>query len=243
MSENQCKLSSRILVKFPTKSRPEKFTNTILGYIANQTTSGVSYLVTIDEDDETMKNFELPIQNQLNVAFDVNYCCGRSKSKVDAVNRDMDLVEDIFGEIDLIVLASDDMICEVKGWDEILLNELNMHFPNRDGVLYHWDGDLATKKHNNGKGLNTMCIIGMAYYKRFGYIYEPSYKSLWCDNEFTEVADKLGKQYRSDLVLFRHVHHSNNPLVKIDKLMAYTQSFYKEDAINYERRKALNFGL
>jgi hypothetical protein len=53
---------------------------------------------------------------------------------------------------------------------------------------------------------NTLCILGKKYYDRFGYIYHPSYKSFWCDNEFTDVANELGKQTFIDKVIIRHVH-------------------------------------
>jgi hypothetical protein len=118
-----------------------------------------------------------------------------------------------------------------------------MHFKDTDGVIYHWDGDNATKNHDNGKGLNTMCIVGKKYYNRFGYLYHPEYKSLWCDNEFTDVSRILNKEFKNDKILFKHEHFSNNSNIKPDNLMKKTQSFFKEDEQIFLKRKSINFGL
>jgi hypothetical protein len=51
--------------------------------------------------------------------------------------------------------------------------------------------------------------MGRDYYKRFNYIYHPSYLSVYCDNEATEVAKRLGKYlYKPDSV-YTHLHPSN----------------------------------
>jgi hypothetical protein len=105
-----------------------------------------------------------------------------------------------------------------------------------DRVLFFNDGYL-------GRKLNTMCIMGRKYYERFGYIYHPSYQSLWCDNEFMIVADKLDKQDYFDLCLFKHEHFSTNQAVKCDALMNHNQKFYHSDKRNFDKRQANNFDL
>ncbi|MFK5283673.1 hypothetical protein ACI3PL_29270, partial [Lacticaseibacillus paracasei] len=72
------------------------------------------------------------------------------------------------------------------GFDELLRAYFLQFFRDFDGVLHLPDGKI---KHE----LCTYSIMGRAYFERFGYIYHPDYTSLWCDNEFTEVAQILGK--------------------------------------------------
>lgn len=226
-------MSFKILVKLPTRSRPEKAIKIISEYKSLQTTNDVVYMVNVDADDHTMTPNVIDRIKGLGCAVYV----GLSHSKIHAVNRDMDKAPDY----DILVLASDDMHCQYKGWDALLQNEMRDNFPDTDGVLFHWDGDPSTKRHNNGKGLNTMCILGRKYYERFGYIYHSSYYSLWCDNEFTEVADKLDKQFRSDIILFRHIHFSNTSGLEPDQLMKKTQMYYSADHNTYINRKGRGF--
>ena len=80
---------------------------------------------------------------------------------------------------DILVLISDDMIPEIKSFDQIIRSKMKEHYPDTDGVLWFFDGWR--------EDLNTLCILGRKYYDRFGYIYHPSYESFWSDAEFTEV--------------------------------------------------------
>ena len=132
-----------------------------------------------------------------------------------------------------MVLASDDMICQVQGWDEQIRKDMQRNFADLDGVLYYPDGYTQ---------LNTMCIMGRAYYNRFNYIYNPDYNSLFCDDEFMQVSRFLKREYKSELVLFKHEH----PVWKgeqYDPLMQRNESFYAVDKRIYEQRKRVNFGL
>jgi hypothetical protein len=74
-------------------------------------------------------------------------------------------------------------------------------YPDFDGVLWFNDG-------TQGNRLNTLCILGRQYYDRFGYIYNPVYKSLWCDAEFTRVGNILKKQAYFEQCIIKHEHHS-----------------------------------
>lgn len=221
----------KILCKFPSRSRPVEFLKTLLGYISMAEDKSIVYLISIDEDDDLMLSVGVLTEIYLhpNVSIDL----GKPKGKINAVNRGMDKFKK---EWDILVLISDDMVCQVKGWDTILKNEMQKYFPDTDGVLWHNDGF-------TGLRLNTMCILGRKYYERFGYIYNPEYSSLWCDNEFMEVANKLNRQQYFDQCLFKHMHFSNTPLVQSDQLMKKNESYYQTDKEVYTRRKAINFGL
>jgi hypothetical protein len=226
----------KILVKFPSRERPEKFILALKKCIDySLDPSNISYLITLDQNDPRLISYKAFLTNLCNSS--VKYIVGNSTSKIHAINRDLQQTE----PWDIIVLMSDDMICQKQGWDTILRDTAQK--TGLDQVFYFWDGDLRTKRHNNGKGLNTMIVCGHKYFNRFNYLYHSEYSSLWCDNEWSDVSQLLKKEYRSDIVLFRHVHFSNTPGLIPDALMRKTQAFYTRDQLTYNRRKASNFGL
>lgn len=218
-----------ILVKFPSRSRPQKFLSTIKGYIANANNiDNIEFIISIDDDDSSMSGVKEELKEHRNIYV----YSGAYSNKVGAINRDMDKA---LSDWDILVLASDDMIVQIQGWDDILRSEMEECFPDMDGVLWHNDGYVAMR-------LNTMCILGKRYYDRFGYIYHPEYTSLWCDNLFTDIANILGKQKYFPEVLFKHEHpgHTRMPY---DAQYSYTESFYEADRQVYERHRTDNYKL
>lgn len=220
-----------ILIKFPSRSRPQKLLSTLKGYIEKANNpSYIRILVSLDNDDETVT--EDLLQKLKSICNNINIYIGEPKGKIGSVNRDMEYA----GKYDILLLASDDMIPVVKGYDDIIRNHMRQYYPDNDGVLWYNDGF-------QGKKLNTLCILGKPYYERFGYIYHPSYKSLWCDNEFMEVANNLGKQTYFDEVIIKHEHPSNTNKVYNDKLYENNERFFNSDRDNFMERKAKSFPL
>ena len=78
------------------------------------------------------------------------------------------------------------------------------------------------------------------YYQRFGYIYHPAYKSLYCDNEFMQVASRLNKQTYIDQVIIKHEQHITG-IIPIDPLYAINDSYDREDCETYIKRFKLGF--
>ena len=238
-----------ILVKFPSRERPRPFEKTLKGYIENQSTDYVRYLITLDSDDKMLDFYVNICDKMISNGIKLKYIIEKSGSKIKAINRDMEWADNF----EILVLASDDMICKQSGWDLILINEMTNYFPDTDGVLWHWDGagsktsGTKPKIENNQLvgGLNTMCILGKKYFDRFGYIYHPDYLNLWCDNEFTEVSKILDKVFYSEQVLFRHEHWANGSQYSYtnDDLMKKTQATFRKDEQIYKTRKQLNFNL
>lgn len=218
----------KILVKFPTRNRPERFLSTFSKFIETQTTDNVKYLITLDRDDHTVTE-ELINQIQSKTKH-VTVSVGISKGKIHACNRGINIIDDW----DIVILASDDMIPHQTGWDEIIIEAMQDNHPDLDGVLYFSDGYTA---------LNTMCILGRKYFERFGYIYHPEYISLWCDNEFQEVSQMLGKEAKFSQILFRHEHPANTGGANNDALYRENDKFYGIDKATFDKRKAINFEL
>lgn len=220
----------KLLIKFPTKSRTNKFLNTLKKYqILLSKKIDVKFLITMDIDDNEM-NCDL-VKEVLNQYDNVIYYYGNSKSKIDAVNRDMDKVSDW----DIVLLASDDMIPKVQNYDEIISNKMKEHFPDTDGVLWFNDGYQKDK-------LNTLCILGKKYYDRFGYIYYPEYKSTWCDNEFMSIANILNKQKYFSEIIIKH-EHPDVGFGKRDEIYLNNARNEGWDMNLFNKRKLINFGL
>ena len=183
----------KLLIKFPTKNRKEQFFSTFKKYQEFITEDSTRFSVTIDEDDESMNNQD--VINEITSYINTEVTIGNSFSKIDAINRDIDVNSDW----DIILLASDDMIPQVKGFDKVINTLMSTNYPDTDGILFFNDGF-------KGKELNTLCILGKKYYQRFNYIYYPEYKSTWCDNEFMKVGDILKKQTYFPMVIIKHEH-------------------------------------
>ena len=221
---------SKILLKFPTRSRPQTFLNVLRLLVENSSNpKDINYLVSYDIDDPTMQG--KIIEKTMSIPKYIAMFSGHSHSKIHACNRDINQVTGW----DIVVLMSDDMIPQTYGWDEIIRQKMQKHFPDTDGALWFNDGYQDR--------ICTLNIFGKKYYDRFGYLYHPHYTSLWCDNEMTEVAKRLEKlQYFPD-VIFKHEHPMNNTRVRKDRLYDKNESYYHADEKVYKKRELINFDL
>ena len=128
-----------ILIKFPTRQRPEIFKSTLEKY--QSLLSGyhqVSFQIECDEDDVTMNNPAMVfyLTQQPNLTY--NY--GQSKTKIQACNAH--IPNDGW---DILILASDDMIPQLQNYDDIIAQEMEAHFPDLDGVLWFDDGGIGAE--------------------------------------------------------------------------------------------------
>jgi hypothetical protein len=226
----------RILLKCPTRTRPQRVIQTLQAYIklANQPTL-LGIAVSCDVDDESMtRNL---VQDELRSLFrrvgwgQVYY--SNNRSKIQACNADMEKID---WEWDIVVLVSDDMIPQVKGYDDVIRNHMLSRFPDTNGLLWFNDGC-------QGEKLNTLCIYGRKFYERQGYIYHPDYKSLFCD---TELTDLCHTDYK-DICLYvpyciiRHEHPGTGFADRMDGLYAANQRFWTQDMYTYISRKRYEY--
>jgi len=220
----------KILIKFPTRNRPEKFFSVLDEYIKKANNlNKIAFLITLDNDDESMKK-NIHRLEEYKKKCKLIYFFGDSKTKIQAINADIDKVSGW----DIILLASDDMVPVVDGYDDIIRKDMNDFFRDMDGVLWYNDGG-----QNN---INTLSILGKKYYDKFGYIYHPDYVSLWCDNEFTDVSVQLNRVYKSDRVIIEHKHPVYQK-TNYDELYIRNESYMHHDQKTYEKRKAKNFDI
>ena len=186
----------KLLIKFPTRQRKDIFFKTLNKYYDYlDDLDNVKFVITCDSDDNTMNNKE--VKELLDGYKNLKYYFGNSKTKIQAVNNDMNDLD-----FDILLLASDDMIPQVKGYDTIIRNDMLKQYPDKDGCLWYFDG--------YNKEVCTISIMGVEYYKRNNYIYHPMYKSFYCDSDYTFIAQKIGKITYIENTIIKHLHPDND---------------------------------
>lgn len=220
----------QLLIKIPSRDRYEKFFYALNKYYENLSGKCTyHFVITLDQDDPTM-NCE-KVRQILNTYPHLSYYYGNSKTKIEAINKDIDK----HLNFDILIATSDDMIPIYYGFDLVILESMHQYFPDGDGVLHFNDGF-------QGKNMNTLPIMGKKYYSRFNYVYHPSYKSFFCDNEFMLISIKLKKEIYINSILIEHNHPAWHKADK-DALFERNLKYYNEDRDNYYRRADKNFNL
>ena len=226
----------RILLKCPTRSRPGQFIRVLNQYItlANRPDL-LGVCVSCDQDDSTMTDASIQYQIK-NIAqkagwFEIYY--GTSSTKIEAVNAD---IATIPWNWEMVVLVSDDMVPQVKGYDDVLRSHMIANFADTDGILWVNDGTQA----NN---LNTISIMGRKMYDSFGYLYHPVYKSLFCDTEFTDLCkgSLASKCTYIPYILIKHEHPGTGFPQRNDALYIRNNSYWYEDMMTYISRKKYEY--
>lgn len=219
----------RLVIKYPTRGRPKLFCETLKKW--RTMLSGrhhVHFLVSIDEDDTLMNS---PIMHSfMGRQRNLRWYAGHSKTKIQAVNADLDKLPP---DYDILVLASDDMIPVVKGYDDVIATHMKRCFPNLDGCLHFEDG-LSVGN------LNTLPILGRKLVEGWGFIYHPDYISEWCDNWMQEVTRRDGKEEMIPRCIIKHEWAG---LTGQDQTFRKNQGFYSQDKATFERHKAAGFPL
>ena len=254
----------KILYKFPSRSRPSKLFACLDNIQRLSTYDNYQIAITADLDDASMMNPE--VRDNINSYKNVDLLYGTSLNKVDAINRDMAFYTDW----DILINMSDDMQFIQHGFDTKIVDDFKihgldtlMHYPDqaagkalitmaimgreyfnrdgyamKDGVLKTFMMDETERIWENGKWVE----LEKDWQVTRGYIYNPEYKSLFCDNEQHMVAQLRGCYQFKRTRLFNHMHPAWG-LAPVDDLMRHTESFYAEDKATFERRKSLNFGI
>ena len=223
----------RILLKCPTRTRPQKVLVALQAYLrlANHPEQ-IGVALSCDIDDSSMRRAD-ELQKVLS-GFEWNRIfLSPNKSKIEACNANMNEIE--YGW-DIVVLVSDDMIPQVKGYDDVIRNHMLARFPSTDGILWFNDGCQGDK-------LNTLCVFGRKMYESFGFLYHPSYKSLFCDTELTDQCKGplANKCLYVPYCIIRHEHPGTGFANKMDALYAINQRQWIPDMYNYIARKTYKY--
>jgi hypothetical protein len=223
-------LPMKILVKLPTKLREEQFFNTLdKFYSLCDDINNTIFVITLDNDDVIMNTDK--VKEKFSNYKNLFYNFDNSTSKLYATNRDLNK----YNEWDIMVLASDDTVPKIKGWDTVIREKMIENFPDTDGVLHFNDGF-------KGESLNTLPILGKKYFDRFGYVQYPGYKSCFADNEFMEVSKILNKVKYFDITVIEH-QHPDWGFGQRDYAHDENMKYFNYDNNLFQERKINNFDL
>lgn len=180
-----------LLIKYPTRERPEIFKKLINYYIGNLSNKRkIKFIISLDTNDASCNNENfIYFLNNLKTKINLDFYFGESQNKIHACNRDIPLEN-----WKVCMLVSDDMVPKKHAFDDIIMNDMEKYYPDLDGALNYNAQTSAFEQKIPGRGaLMVLSILGKKYYDRFNYIYNPIYKSLFADDEQTRIARKLNK--------------------------------------------------
>lgn len=170
----------------PSRSRPNKSFQATQNWI-NTCQSDIELIVSIDESDPDKGQYQSIYSDLKNTRVIVN----NNRSAIDAINN---AAKESIG--DVLIVVSDDTGC-IANWDGVISKAVA---GREDYILKVFDGIQ--------RWIVTMPIMDRAYYNRFGYIYHPDFKHMFCDTFLTHQADALKKViWRNDITI-PHNHYS-----------------------------------
>lgn len=224
----------KILFKFPCRGREASLFES-LDSLDRNIRDRENYLIslTLDTDDDDLNRPD--VINRLMTFSNVSIEWGLSDSKVHAINRSMPDYD-----FDVIICWSNDQFATFFGFDDHMRTSILNKFGN-DGMdaLCHFG------EPDSREALNVLYVATRKYYDRFGFIYHPSYKSLWCDNETLEIGKMLGRYHYFGIEgLYEHRNPAYNKYnVARDFLFDMQQAWWPVDEANFHKRKAHNFDI
>ena len=180
------------------------------------------HIISIDTTDPDVAGYrDLASRHGLTLTVNAN------RTMVDATNRGLALATG-----DVVVVVSDDFGCPER-WDEALAAVIGTRA--RAAVLVH-DGGSAR--------ILTLPVVTRAYATELGYLYYPSYRSMYADDDLTEVARRDGVLIDARHIVFPHRHYS------IDGVPA-DATYAAQDSTSawwhgwrvFQKRRLVNFGV
>lgn len=213
-------MNKKILYNFASRSRPDKFFEVLDSVIENSSNDNFQIICTSDVDDSSMLNDN--VRDRIKFYHSTKIFYGVSKSKVDAINRNVGLADNDWG---ILINLSDDMPVVKKGFDEIIRKEYDNGFT---GLLHTPDG-LQNER------LCTFAIMDRGYYEIDRWIYHPNFLSVFADNFQHQLAVKRGKYKFLNNQLVVHKHYRAG-FGEADELMKKNDSnfMYATDRATYE---------
>ena len=214
----------RVHAVLPSRERPAALIERVRQLRTRSADPKTTIEVVLNSDDT--KSLSGPVMYELN-ACRATVTVASPRNKVAAFNsfrcRDWDVV----------VGMSDDME-PASEWDVAIDIAMRNRFPCTFGALHFDDGLM-------GEQLCTVPVLGRRLYNYFGFIYDPAYKSLFCDQEQTELLRKMGRISYVPQLLFRHQHHTNG--APNDALYQRNDAMGGDDREVFNARQASGFFL
>ncbi|MES2179826.1 MAG: glycosyltransferase [Gemmatimonadota bacterium] len=221
-----------LLVRMPTRARPQQALEVLAKY-RDMAIGHVAIEVVIDEDDRLSNNTQFL---QRLAELDCTVTVGRHKSKIEACNA---------GRVcdwGVLVLASDDMVPVMRGYDQRILAAFEKHFPLLDGAICFDDG--YNKDHvREGEPVTcTLPVLGRHVFEEVlgGYVYHPEYRSIFCDTDQTFLLNNMKRMVFVDEIVVEHRHFANSKAT-FDELYKHNSRHDEHDQKLFEERRAAEF--
>lgn len=207
----------------PSRSRIDRALRAHKHWVENSSgTIAIQHIISVDSDDPQLSEYMMKFTKSTLIIRE-------NKNAVQAINN---AAKYAIGEI--IVVMSDDFECHPK-WDINIANAFSLPDVN------HFDLLLKT---NDGiqSWIVTLPIMGIAFYERQGYIYNPEYHHMFCDTELTHRADLEKKLvFRPDLH-FKHNHYTAGG-IEPDQVTRKADSTWNQGMEVYLTNARNKFGL
>ena len=203
----------------PSRSRPAQAAATAKAWLSSaKNPQDIEYMVSLDSSDPKLYMYTSIMSS------DRSFCVQDNNNAIEAINN---VACDASG--DIFIVVSDDFSCPFH-WDVALLEAL-------EGKSDY----LVKTKDGIQKTLITLPIMDRVYYTRFGYIYNPAYQHMFCDQEMTAVGHMLGRVIDVDIT-FKHNHYSIGGVVK-DAINFKNDATWNQGQQVYNHRLLSGFGL
>lgn len=136
---------------------------------------------------------------------------------------------------DVVIAVADDFV-PPEHWDEALGDLQPEGWWLEDRVVQTWDG--------YNPDIFTLAILTATRYKKFCYLFYPSYESMFSDTEFTYVAKADGVVIDARHLLFEHLHPDcgKRPRDASD-LHHASQARWRTGQMLFDYRKSIGFPI
>ena len=222
----------RISFIFPSRERPTKFFKTLDNLKEFVIREDHEVVCVLDESDKTMNNDEVKERAKAYPQARLNYT--NTTGKVNAINKGLEFIDPAY---DILILIADDIEFTMKGFDYEIEVDTMKYAPKLDMILHYPD-----QIPQSGRNQITMPVCGREFVSYFGHIYNPLFKSVWCDSFQLKISQRLKKHKFID----KHLYLHNHPIwlkQPYDELMKRNESLYQEDSVTYFKLIANDFGL
>lgn len=212
--QNQIHTNAMISIIHPSRGRPEQALKTAQKWI-ELAGCPIEWWLSLDEDDRD--HYE-------NIPDNTLFLVNKNRSAIDAINNAA-----IVSRGDILIQIADDFDCP-PDWGKQIIETTK---GKTDWILKTPDGIQPW--------IITLPIMDRAYYNRFGYIYHPGYRHMFCDTEMSCVADLTGRRITANIP-FKHNHYSVGGAVK-DAISERADKTWEQGEKLFLSRYRQNFGL
>lgn len=226
----------KFMLAHPSYGRPEKAAITAKKWLESAFSPGSvsGYFMCVEKNEEAAYASALSkagIQDRVRLVSGIYGTC------VSAANEAARFGNSVEPSWDVVILVSDDFECPGE-WDEILGRSVNMRY----GEGFREEKYAVQVSDGAVKHILTIPIISRAAYMETGYVYHPSYISMYADNDLREVFDRHFAVIDCTDTVFRHMHWANGIGTKDSTYMHQERpQAWNVGREVFEKRKSNNF--